>query len=300
MGAVELWRTHFLAPAEAMPDLLDDLDELALTVAVFEDEANEAEETIRWRIDLTFSSPPDLPDLAARLEPVARQRGFVLDLAPVEAVPDADWLAVTAAAVKPLRLGRFFIHGSAARQQVPADATGIEVEAGLAFGSGEHQTTQACIMAMERLQAEGCRFARILDLGTGSGILAIAAAHLWPEAAVTAADNDAVAARVTADNALLNGVGARISAGVSEGWRSDFIRLAAPFDLVLANILADPVIAMAPDLTAGLAPGGTAVLSGFIGRDLPRVLDAHAAVGLTQSFVIEREAWRALVLKRAG
>jgi ribosomal protein L11 methyltransferase len=296
MSAVTLWRTHFQAPAAAMPELLDDLDELALSVAVFEDEANEAQETVRWRIDLTFDEEPALSSLRAMLAPIAERRGFTLDLASIEPLPDADWLAVTAAAVKPLRLGRFFIHGAAARDEVPADAIGIEVEAGLAFGSGEHQTTQACIEAMETLDARA--FAHILDLGTGSGILAIAAAHLWPDAVITAVDNDPVAARVTAENTLLNGVGNRVTAGVSEGWRSDLVRLATPFDLVLANILADPLIGRARDLAAHLAPGGVAILSGFIGRDLPRVRDAHLEHGLVEAAIIERDAWRALVLRR--
>ncbi|SNB70021.1 [LSU ribosomal protein L11P]-lysine N-methyltransferase [Arboricoccus pini] len=297
MRSISLWKTNFLAPASAMPALLDDLDELALSVAVFEDEANELEETVRWRIDLTFDHEPALDKLEAGLQEIVGRHGFTLRLAALEPIPEADWLAVTAAAVKPLRLGRFFVHGAAARSEVPADAIGIEVEAGLAFGSGEHQTTQACLDAMEGLT--GRRFARVLDLGTGSGILAIAAAHLWPEAVVTAVDNDPVAARVTAENALLNGVGGRITAGVSEGWRSDLVRLAAPYDLVLANILADPLIVMATDLAPNLASGGVVVLSGFIGRDLPRVLGAHEAQGLRELERVERDAWRALVLTTA-
>lgn len=297
MRSVSLWKTSFQAPASAMPALLDDLDELALTVAVFEDEANELEETIRWRIDLTFDREPAMDELSASLRPIAERHGFALHLEALEPIPEADWLAVTAAAVKPLRLGRFFVHGAAARGEVPADAIGIEVEAGLAFGSGEHQTTQACLDAMESLT--GRPFARILDLGTGSGILAIAAAHLWPAAVITAVDNDPVAARVTAENALLNGVGARITAGVSEGWRSDIVRLAAPYELVLANILADPLIVMARDLAQNLAPGGVVVLSGFIGRDLPRVLAAHEEAGLRELGRVERDAWRALILTTA-
>ena len=185
-------------------------------------------------------------------------------------MPAQDWLAASAMQQEPVQVGRFFIHGPKDRDRLPAGALPIEVEAGLAFGLGEHATTQACLEAIDRI-ARVHRFRRVLDLGCGSGILAMGAARCWP-ARLVAADYDPVAVRVARENFALNGLAGRITTVVSDGTRHSLIRRRAPYDLVLANILADPLIELAPALTRRVARGwlrralGSARPAGRIGR----------------------------------
>ena len=167
-------------------------------------------------------------------------RRIDVKVAPVAA---ADWLARTAEGFPAQPIGRFWVHGSHIAGPPPAGTLPIRLDAGLAFGSGEHASTQGCLLALERL-ASRRRFRRILDLGCGSGILAIAAARLWP-ARVIAADNDPVAVGVARANALSNGVGHRIRALASEGYRNPLVRAGGPYELIVANILADPLCELA-------------------------------------------------------
>jgi ribosomal protein L11 methyltransferase len=214
----------------------------------------------------------------------------------VELVAEADWLAAAAAAQTPVQVGRFYVHPPHAADARPPGSVGIELEAGLAFGSGEHATTQACLLAIDRL-ARRHRFRRVLDLGCGSGILAMAAARCWP-ARVLASDNDPVAVRVAAENVARNGLADRVRLVLAEGLDHPATGRAAPFDLVLANILADPLIELAPALSRHLAPGGWAVLSGLLDRQAGAVRAACRRAGLRAVDEIGDGPWRALLLRR--
>jgi ribosomal protein L11 methyltransferase len=169
----------------------------------------------------------------------------------------------------------------------------IRLDAGLAFGSGEHASTRGCLLALDEL-ARRRRFRRVLDMGCGSGILAIAAAKCWP-ARVLAVDNDPKAVVVAQENADQNGVAGQIRVRWSEGYRSPAVRSAGPYDLIFANILADPLCDMARDLARHLAPGGTAILSGLFDRQAARVIEAHRAVGLRLRRCLQLEIWTTLV-----
>lgn len=214
----------------------------------------------------------------------------------VERVPPRDWVSENQAGFPPIRTGRFFVHGSHFRGAVPAAAVPILIDAATAFGTGEHATTRGCLLAMERV-ARPPR--RILDIGCGTGILAIAAAKFWHRP-VLAFDIDSEAVRVTRVNARRNQVGRAVRADIARGYRHRTIARHAPFDLVFANILARPLIGMAPDLARVLAPGGVGLLSGLLARQEAMVLAAQRMQGLYLVGRIALEGWHTLIVaKRA-
>jgi ribosomal protein L11 methyltransferase len=291
LPAPPLWQSRFLIPAAAMPLFLDALEADALSVAAFEDG-----DCGFWRVELLHASAPDRKALAARLAPLAEQSRLArieLQVAPLAAT---DWLARTAESFPARPVGCFWVHGSHIAGPAPAGTVPIRLDAGLAFGSGEHASTQGCLLALEQL-ARRRRFRRILDLGCGSGILAIAAAKLWP-ARVIAADSDPVAVRVARANAERNEVGHRIRALESDGYRSPSVRAGGPYDLIVANILADPLCELARATARQLVPGGVAVLSGLLDRQAKRVLAAHRQRRLALQARIDVSIWTTLILRR--
>jgi ribosomal protein L11 methyltransferase len=294
MVEVPLWQSRFVVPGPAVELFLAELEEVALSVAAFEEPGSDAGDGARWRIELMHRGEPDKEQLAACLAPLAERAGLErIDLT-VAPLATTNWLARVAASFTPQRIGRFWVHGSHVRETPPMGAVPIRLDAGLAFGSGEHASTQGCLLALDEL-ARRRRFGRVLDMGCGSGILAIAAAKCWP-ARVLAVDNDPKAVVVAQENADHNGVAGRIRVCCSEGYRSAQVRAARGYDLVFANILADPLCGMARDLARHLAPGGTAILSGLFDRQAARVIDAHRAVGLRLRRCIQLETWTTLVL----
>lgn len=212
-------------------------------------------------------------------------------------VPVGGWLARTKAAFPEQSIGRrFAVRGTHIETPKMPGRITLTLDAGLAFGSGEHHSTRGCLLALERI-ARHHRPRRLLDLGTGSGILAIAAAKLLHRKCL-ATDIDARAARVAAANARLNGVAARIRAIRADGWMDKTIRHCAPYDLVFANILARPLCAMAHSLAAGLAPGGIAILAGLLNTQSRWVLSAHRRAGLVLEHRLIDGAWTILILRK--
>ena len=213
-------------------------------------------------------------------------------------IAETGWLARTREAFPEQRIGaRFAIRGSHLAGRPPAGRISLTLDAGMAFGSGEHASTRGCLLALERLAP--LRPHRILDLGTGSGILALAAARLWHRR-VLAADNDPHSVRAARRNAAANGLGPYVHAILADGWRPRSIRRGAPYDLVLANILARPLAAMASQLARHIAPGGHAILAGLLSRQAAMVLNAHRRTGLRLEHRITTEGWTTLILKRPG
>ena len=286
----DLWRLTVETIGRAMPELPEAIEDEALSVSLFEIEDETNAEQVGWRVDLLFRVPPD-GDAAARDLAAA---GFRVERATVERVDPEEWARAAELRLPPVTIGRFTVHGSHARDAVPARAVAIEIDAGLAFGSGEHATTQACLQAIDRL-ARGRRFRRVLDVGCGSGVLSIAAAKCWP-ARVLGIDSDPIAVRVARDNVALNGVSARVRIERGEGYAHPLARAWRPFDLILANILADPLIDLAPALRRHLAPEGHAVLSGLLDRQAEAVIAAHRREGLRLVEQVARGPWMALVV----
>jgi ribosomal protein L11 methyltransferase len=202
----------------------------------------------------------------------------------VEELREADWVTMSQAGLQPIRAGRFYVHTPMYRSAPPGTIP-FEIDASLAFGTGQHATTAGCLEALDQLERSGARFGNIADIGTGTGLLAFAALALWPDAKCIATDIDAVAVEVAQDNAAINhvklghGTGELLLA-VADGMDSPMLAARTPFDLIIANILAGPLIELAPDFAKSLAPGGTVVLAGLLDNQAAGVIRAYEQQGL--------------------
>jgi ribosomal protein L11 methyltransferase len=206
-----------------------------------------------------------------------------------EVLPDIDWIAKSLEGLKPVRAARFVVHGSHDRGKVRAGEIAIEIDAGQAFGTGHHGTTAGCLEVISDVMRSR-RVSRVLDLGTGSGVLAIAARKLAP-VHVLATDIDPIATRVARENVRLNGIASGIALETAPGFHSTAFGRHGPFDLVIANILARPLMRMAPQLAAQLTPGGDVILSGILASQRWKVLAAYNGAGLRHVRTIWREGW---------
>lgn len=247
-----------------------------------------------WLIEAYFAHPPDEAMIRDIIRPVV---GAAADAAVFDDIREQDWVKASLDGLKPVRAGRILVYGSHDRHVPKANDVPLEIEAALAFGTGHHGTTSGCLDALVRL-ANRKRPQSILDVGTGTGILAIAAAK-WLRVPVIAGDLDPVAIDVAAANAKANGVAGLVTYYVAPGVEHAQAR-ARTFDLVFANILARPLRQMATSLSRSVAPGGNLVLSGLLARDVPGVLAAYRAQGFALAERRDREGWAALVLRRGG
>jgi ribosomal protein L11 methyltransferase len=253
-----------------------------------------------WRLDAYFEAAPTAADLAL-LQSLAPSAAGARPV--VEELGDEDWLTLSQAGLEPIRAGRFFVHTPAHRGAAPAGAIAFEIDAGRAFGTGQHETTAGCLVALDRLKRHGAVFANIADIGTGTGLLAFAALKLWPAARAIASDIDPIAIEVSAENAAINGVAngagpGRLALVVAPGLDHRALIARAPYDLLIANILAGPLIALAPAFGAAVAPGGRLILAGLLETQKGRVLAACRRAGFAPSFEVPRGEWPALVLRR--
>ena len=260
------------------------------TVGFFLDEA-----TGQWTVEGVKQQGVGELALEAALALAAAASGAntVLVRAPVEA---EGWLARTASAFPEQLVGRrFVVRGTHLPPRVTAGRITLVLDAAMAFGSGEHGTTRGCLRALEMVAHRRPR--RVLDMGTGTGILAMAAASLLRRR-VLASDIDSWSVRTARDNARHNRLSGLVRVGRADGWRSAWVRRAGPFELVFANILARPLCAMAHALAANLAPGGTAILSGLLLRQAPWVEAAHRRQGMVLERRLHEGGWATLVLRR--
>jgi ribosomal protein L11 methyltransferase len=248
-----------------------------------------------WLLEAYFASEPDEAAIRELVRPLV---GGGADEAVFETIAERDWVRSSLEGLRPVRAGRFLVHGAHDRAEVRPNDLAIEIDAALAFGTGHHGTTRGCLLAFAR-ELKRRRPRRVLDVGTGTGILAFAAARALKRT-VVAGDIDPVAIAVARANARLNGVSPRLRLYVGSGVRHALADRPKHFDLVFANILAKPLRRLAPALGRVLARGGTLILSGLLGRDVPGVLSAYAAQGLRLERRLELEGWVALVLRRGG
>jgi ribosomal protein L11 methyltransferase len=249
-----------------------------------------------WRVEAYFSGWPTLEPLGALLGSLM---GTALPPLRLESVPDLNWVAISQAALPPVEAGRFTIHGTHDSARVPRSPNAILIDAGEAFGTAHHATTLGCLLAIDRLTRRRT-FARILDLGCGSGILAIAAVRALPRAKVLATDYDPVAVTVAAANAKANGVEGRIAFACASGLAHPWLRHAVPFDLVIANILAGPLQALAADVGKAVRRSGIVILSGLLEREASAVI---AAYGAHKFALVEHRrisGWSTLTLVKRG
>lgn len=275
------------AEAEAI-DAADDLaiDAVLMTTEEVEDDRE------RWRLDAYLAVEPD----AAMLTAI---RALVLSAAGaepvIEALADEDWVTLSQAGLEPIRTRWFAVHTAAHPVAPPDGGRAFLIDAGRAFGTGHHATTTGCLLMLERLATEGQRFTRIIDVGTGTGLLAFAAMHLWPGAEVVATDIDPVAIAVTRANAAANGIDlGSLHLIVADGALEPGIVARAPYDLIVANVLAAPLVSMAPELAAIAAPGATIVLAGLLETQRDAVVAAYQACGCTLVEADPRGDWTIL------
>jgi ribosomal protein L11 methyltransferase len=253
-----------------------------------------------WRMDAYFSEEPTA-EMVAYLRTLAPSAG---DAAPVvEPVEERDWVTLSQAGLEPIRAGRFFVHTPAHRDAIPDDAIALEIDAGRAFGTGQHETTSGCLVALSRLRDQGVAFSNILDLGTGTGLLAFAAMRLWPAARATASDIDPVSIEVTEENAAVNGaklgrLRGQLELTVAEGLDHPRLKARAPYDLVIANILAPPLIAMAPSVSKAIAAGGRLILAGLLDHQAESVAVAYRRHGLMLAGRVEHGEWPTLIMRK--
>jgi ribosomal protein L11 methyltransferase len=229
------------------------------------------EDAVRERIADALAEP--FPDLS-----IAR-----------EIIPDVDWIAKSLEGLKPVRAGRFIVHGSHDRDKVRENDVAIEIDAGQAFGTGHHGTTAGCLEVIDKvLRARQVRNA--LDLGTGSGVLAIAVRKVR-KIPVLATDIDPVAVRVARENVKRNGIASGVRVETAPGFHSPAFREDGPFDLIIANILARPLMKMAPELGHHLAPGGSVILSGILAAQRWKVIAAYNGAGMRHLSTIWKNGW---------
>lgn len=294
----DVWRVEVTAPLATVEVFETVLERFTDAVSWFLDDfdADETDEKLLWRLEGYSRTPVSRTEIETSVALASASLGVAPPVVRIDQVPGTDWVLQTLRAFPPIIAGRFFVHGSHFEGKPPAGSVGIQIDAGTAFGSGEHATTFGCLTALDRLLRRR-RFRRPLDLGCGSGILAIAAAKVCP-VAVRAADIDPVSVLVARRNARVNGVGARITTQVSTGYRTRGIAEHGPYDLILANILARPLASMAHALGRNLQPNGVAVLSGLLHRHERYVLAAHRAQGLALLGRVRVNGWSTLVLTR--
>jgi len=257
-----------------------------------------------WTLEWIMADAPDAQDLLSRLSLQAAAHDINLDIQAasfhIKETPDVNWLEVSYQEFKPFSIGPFFIYGSHYEGKIPDAQIGLKVDAATAFGSGEHETTNGCLQAMLDLKGKGACPWNILDMGTGSGILALAAWKLW-KSPILAVDNDPESIVVTNRHAEMNGVSlskSALSTDCGDGFNTPSVNKQKPYELILANILAGPVIEMAPALVRVLDDNGYCVLSGMLNQQADLVASAYEGEGLTFKNRYDIGEWTTLVMQK--
>lgn len=227
----------------------------------------------------------------------AKNCGITLPAYDVQFLQSDDWLTENVIKFAPVETGKFVVYGVHEKQIDTKDKIGVKVYAATAFGS-EHQTTKSCLEAISEIDLKSAGITRILDVGTGSGVLAIAAAKLWQNAEIVAVDIDDESVIVAKQNALDNNVAKQITVTYSDGYSADAVKKLSPYDVIFANILARPLIAMAPQMAQNLRKGGFAVISGFIDDQVEWVIGEHEKYGLKCRKIYQLDNWRTALLEK--
>ena len=273
--------------AEALGTAMEHLDPEPTGVGVFEVEDGSG----LWEVGGYFIEEPD--DIAlALLAKVHDAKPFA-----ISELPETDWVAKVRRDLAPVVAGRFFVYGSHDADKVPEGAEPLLIEAAMAFGTGHHGTTLGCLEALDRLANQGLVAQNVADIGCGTAILGMAAARIFPNP-VLASDIDQVAVEVAEANVAANGLSGRVRCLEATGFDHPDLKTAAPFDLIFANILKGPLIALAPDMQGHLEDGGHLILSGLLNEQAPEILDRYSQFGFNLVHHAQIGEWSTLILTR--
>lgn len=270
--------------ADALSEALGDI---AAGLLIFEDADPKF-----WTIEAIFQDEPN----SVALESLAADAGIAIHAMRIEALPDIDWVKKSLESLPPIRAGRFFIAGAHDIAKAPEGTIRLQIEAAQAFGTGSHPTTRGCLLALDAL-AKRQRIRNALDLGTGSGILTFALVRLFGRP-VLGTDIDAIAVATARENARINRLAPYARFVVANGLYHPTIKARAPFDLIMANILAGPLKRLARQVAQALRPGGTLVLSGLLAHQEPLVRCSYRQLGLRLAARITLDGWVTLILRR--
>ena len=288
-----MWQLTFLVPARAHEMGENVFTELALAVSSFEQEALEGKP---WKVEILLESRVDNAEINRRLAILADVTGIDMPTFEMTELLQKDWVDEVQKSFPAFRVGRFWVHGSHIADAPPASSIPLLVDAGMAFGSGEHATTFGCLLAIDKL-ARQRHFTNILDMGCGSGILALAAAKTF-KTSVLAVDIDRMSVKVAAENAEINKVAQYVTALHGNGYSLSTVKNHAPYDLICSNILAKPLTKFSRHLAASLAPDGIAILSGLLAKQERMVMEAHESHGLKLIKRIALNGWHTLLIGR--
>jgi len=284
--------------AEDQPFLAD--SDSTPTIVASESDSNRPDE---WMIDVYCQTEPDaaLIDNLLQLSPSAQAAAFQPI---VEMLDDEDWVTLSQQGLEPLRAGRFHVHTSSDQPSTDPKLTNLCIDAGQAFGTGHHETTMGCLQSLDRLRRTGQRFRNIADVGTGTGLLAFAAHHLWPDAKIIASDIDPVAVTVTGESAGQNAIPlgnrrSQIRLVQSNGLDHPALKQRAPYDLIIANILAGPLVALAPQIAAASTTGTVLLLAGLLSRQKAEVVRAYVREGFRLRHTQLDNEWPSLMLVKS-
>lgn len=282
-----LTHLHGREAAEALAEDCEDLTPEPVGSGVFEIEDG----SDRWEVGVYFTEGPDEIALALLAAAHGAQPFAISEL------PEVDWVAHVRRELSPVEAGRFFVHGAHDADKVPKGAEALCIEAAMAFGTGHHNTTRGCLLALDRMISDGETPHRIADIGCGTAVLAMAAAKVLP-GVVLASDIDPVAVETAQANVIANGLAGRVECVMAEGFGHPLLHDAGPYDLVFANILKQPLIELAPDMARHLAPGGKAILSGILVEQADAVAEAYAEAGVPVQRRDDLGEWTTLVVEK--
>lgn len=274
--------------AEALAELIEDMDPTPYGVGVFEIEDGSG----KWEIGSYFTEKPD----GIVLDLLALSHGAVPFV--ISELPEKDWVAHVRRELSPVEAGRFFVYGSHDADKVPADKEALLIEAAMAFGTGHHGTTLGCLTALDKLATQGFHAKNTVDIGCGTAVLGMAAAKIWPET-VLASDIDPIAVETATANVTANGLDGQVICLQAAGFENPTLKDAAPYDLIFANILKAPLIGLAPDMGQYCAQGGYIILSGILNEQADDVIAAY----IPQEFeLVSRDSfgdWTTLLMRKA-
>lgn len=294
------WVVYFKCKHKQLVSFIDELEEYYSDISFFEDD-----ETLHidpmpdddWRVELYFPKKPSLEDITKQIEQIAAKNNvheaFQLQL---DEIQDRDWVAEIRANSKPFIVGDFCVYNTHHQFDFP-DKIPLIIDPTRAFGSGEHYTTKSCIQALSDLKQRDLEIEKGLDVGCGSGILAIAMAKLWKKP-IIASDIEEQSVIIATDNVALNNESDMVTLLLSDGYAAELISKNSPYDIITCNILAIPLIRMASDLAANLKSGGYAILAGFLQSQEQQVIEAHENEGLSFISKIIDAQWSTIIFRK--